>query len=79
MFRNILLLTLLLGAVNHVQGRFSFGSCPDPSLQSSFTPSSYVGRWYEAYRDKDTIFEIFQKCSTATYTATNDGGIAVLN
>ena len=58
---------------------FSWGQCPDFTVQQDFDVESYSGRWYEVAKDRYIPFEIGSKCVQAKYEATEDGPVAVTN
>ena len=55
------------------------GGCPDFTRQENFDLEAYRGQWYEAVRDRGTIFEVGAKCVTAKYTDNGDGTTRVRN
>ena len=47
--------------------------------KENFDKSQYVGRWYEYARDWGILVEFGGHCTTATYTAQDNGDIGVVN
>ncbi len=55
--------------------RISFGKCDSPQLQDSFDATSYMGLWYEIYKDPTFYWEKGGSCTTANYALKDDGTI----
>ena len=53
-------------------------ACQEPDVIQNFEVASYLGRWYEIYRDADDTFE-YGICNTANYSLRDDGDIRVRN
>jgi apolipoprotein D and lipocalin family protein len=51
----ILVLTAALAAF--ANARTSGGQCTDPQLQPNFDATKYTGVWFNAARDKQSVFE----------------------
>lgn len=52
--------------------------CPDVGVQEDFSPADYLGLWYE-YASYPAVFQLGGKCTTAEYSARDDGKVGVLN
>lgn len=72
-----LILCLLLGTVS-IDAVISEGKCAKINDDKSFTPSKYLGSWYEIERF-NYIFEDFLKCLVATYGSINSTFVSVHN
>jgi apolipoprotein D and lipocalin family protein len=73
-----LLILLIFVSVFVADATFSWGSCPDVTLQSNFNVTRYTGTWYELLRNKDMPYEK-GTCSRALYGLNADGTLSVLN
>ena len=72
----ILLFTAALTAI--VTARTSGGQCSDPQLQPNFDATKYTGVWFNAGRDKMSVFEN-GNCEQARYSINADGTLRVYN
>ena len=72
----VLIIVTLLGLA---YSRFSIGKCDEPKLVENFDVNSYIGTWYEIYRDPETPFEKNGICVTAQYSFNADGTLGILN
>ena len=71
---------LMLLALGLVQSKLNFGICEAKNqVMANFDVQSYVGKWYEAYRDEYTPFEKGASCVTAEYALINGNKISVTN
>ena len=77
--KNILLIISVLGSISLAFARIRRGSCPEPSLEEEFDITSYLGRWYEIFRDAETPFEADCVCVTADYSLNFDGTLQIIN
>ena len=72
----IVLLTAALAAF--ATARTSGGQCTTPQLQPNFDATKYTGAWFNAARDKQSIFEN-GNCEQARYSINADGTLRVYN
>ena len=56
-----------------------FTPCVKPEVITPLNITNYTGLWYEIYKDPDFYWEKGGKCTTAYYTALEDGTIGVYN
>ena len=72
------ILGLLMILSSCANATFSFGRCPQVTLQSNFEISKYMGDWYELVRNKDMRYE-HGDCGMAHYSLESDGHVKVVN
>ena len=69
MFYSTVLAAILAAAA---QSKTVYRDCQTPQLQADFDATTYLGHWFEIYRDEDSSFEHNDACSQAVYTTTSD-------
>ena len=79
MTKFLLLFAGTLAFFLQVDGRRSWGSCPEVQLVDNFDPQLYTGRWYEIRRDSEISFEKGSSCVTATYGEDTYRSVSVYN
>ena len=79
MIRSNLLITIAtLALFEAVHAKVSFGFCDQPTLQSNFDVSQYVGTWFEIIRgDPNTFYEKGGDCIQSRYKLNPDGSLSV--
>ncbi len=68
-----------LALLETANAKFSFGFCDQPTLQSDFDITQYLGVWYEIVRDVETSYELGTDCVTPKYSLNPDGTVNVKN
>ena len=68
-----------LALLETANAKFSFGFCDQPTLQSNFDITQYLGTWYEIVRDAATSYEKGDDCVTPHYSLNPDGTLNIKN
>ena len=55
------------------------GKCAEYSTKADFDAQKYSGFWYEVVKDRLNLYDLRNSCTTAYYTANDDGSVGVYN
>ena len=67
-------LIVAMASLLDVNGRLTFGSCPEVQQMANFDKTQYIGKWYEIVRDYQNPFTYFSTCVTMEFGPIQDDG-----